>query len=219
MNAPNALAATSRERRMILYGGVAVAIIVLLRVMPSMVSWHRREKLQARNARSALANARAAIASHEAVAARIVEKRGALVIASSQLVRGHTPAESEGIMGALVSDAAEGRVTLLTAEPRVDSAAVGRLARLHLLVTAEGNALGLAHFLWNLERGPTLVVVRELTIGRSAPLVQGGGDEILRIELLVEALSTTLPRQVDAGAFSAGERTFNVPSEREVPEA
>lgn len=106
------------------------------------------------------------------------------------LLDGDTPAAAAATLAGLVSGAASGaQVRMGAIQLRIDTTARGAFVRVGVRADATGDVEGITGMLATLERGPEVLVFRELAITQPEP---GAGDdrpEALRVELVVEGLA------------------------------
>ena len=178
---------TERDRRaVILGGGVVLAALLLLRVLP----WTVRSALAAeaglRERAALLARAQADLADAPVLRDSAVELGQALVGLAPKILSGNTVAEAVSDLSGRVNLAASGhQAKLERVDPVADSAVAGRLHRATLRAAFECDVRGLAGVLQALEFGKTALSVRELRVTAIDAGSLDKNPEMLRVELTV----------------------------------
>jgi len=180
----------SRDRRALVTGAVAIAVMVtLVRAVPAVMDWNRDAREAALEERSALAKAEAMLARSGAVRESTIT-RGRRVIGLAPLLLGGETPNSAGasLAGALSGAAARAGVHLGVVQLRGDTLARDVFTRIGAHADATGDIRGVSAFLALLESGPPLLAVRSYSVTQPEP---GAGDdrmETLRVEIDVEGL-------------------------------
>jgi hypothetical protein len=90
----------------------------------------------------------------------------------------------------MVSSAASAAgVRLDAVQTRADTTRAGSFTPVVVRASAVGDVRGVSRLIATLERGPTLIVLRELSISQSDPAASSERVEALRVELVAEALT------------------------------
>ena len=184
---------SARDRKVLLFGaGICATLIVATRGVPAALRWSAEER--ANGAQLVIEEARA----RESVARSrdtrdSLKARGARYYALGQsLLEGESVAGGGGSLASLLSDAAgEANVRLGSVQVRADTAGAGAFTTIGVRATATGDLRGIAALLRTLERGPTLLAVRELSITQPEPAAGDDRPEALQVQLLVEGLMLT----------------------------
>ncbi len=184
------LALTRRERRALLASGSFIAAIVLAgRGVPAWRHWIEEARAEAIEASNELARAEASVRREPAAAESLAVRERRFVGLAPAILSGRTPAAAGATLAALLSGAASAAGMRLDAvEVRADSAARGAFAKVAVRGSATGDVKGLAMLLTALERGPTLLAVREIAVAQPEPAAAADRMETLRVDLLVEGL-------------------------------
>jgi len=178
---------TARDRRALLIGGgVVLAAVVLLRVLP----WTVRSALAAeaglRQRAALLARARADLAEASGLRDSAVQLGQALVGLAPKILSGNSVAEAVADLSGRVNMAASNhQAKLERVDPVADSGVAGRLHRATLRAAFECDIRGLVGILQTLAFGKAALAVREL---RVTAVDAGSADkspEVLRVELTV----------------------------------
>lgn len=181
---------TRRDRRVLAAGLVViVALIAAGRGLPSLRRW----QLQTRDSAAALvqeaAHTREIVARARPTRDSLSARRQRFLALAPLLLRGETPAMGSATLASLVATAASAAsVRLGPVQVRSDTAARGVFSRVGARAEVTGDVRGVGAFLGILERGPTLVAVRELAISQLEPGAPPDRAEVLRVQLAVEAL-------------------------------
>jgi type II secretion system (T2SS) protein M len=178
---------TERDRRaLILGGGVLLASVLLLRVLP----WTVRSALGAeaglQQRAALLARARADLADAAVLRDSAVRLSQALVGLAPKILSGNSATEAVADLSGRVNLVASGHMAKLErVHPMVDSTVAGRLHRATLRAAFECDVRGLAGVLEALEFGQAALSLREL---RVTAVDAGSADrlpEVLRVEMTV----------------------------------
>ena len=178
---------TATDRRaVILGGGVVLAALLLLRVLP----WTVRSALAAeaglRERAALLARARADLADAAVLRDSAVELGQALVGLAPKILSGNTVAEAVSDLSGRVNLAASGhQAKLERVDPMADSTVAGRLHRATLRAAFACDVRGLAGVLQALEFGKTALSVRELRVTAIDAGFLDKNPEMLRVEMTV----------------------------------
>lgn len=186
------LSLSSRDRRTLTFGAVAVFGVLLLgRGVPAYRAWDRNVRASAVAVTTELARVRAAQRMLPVLRDSAAERTGRIAALSPLLVGGHTVSSaSASLAGVLTGAAARSGVELGSVQflpPDTASNRFFSLVRIH--ADATGDLTGLMGMLRILEQGTELLVVSNLAI--TQPDVGGPPDrsEALRMQLDVEALA------------------------------
>jgi hypothetical protein len=165
------------------------AIISVSRSLPAWLAWQREARASAAEVQTELAHARAGAAARKAVHDSLAARGQRLLALAPALLSGDSPASAAATLAALVSGAAaQANVRLGAVQVRPDSVALGAFTRVAVRASATGDVTGVTQMLLSLERGPTLLAVRELSITQPEPTAPADRAEALRLEFLVEGL-------------------------------
>jgi hypothetical protein len=196
------LAMSDRDRRTLLLGALVVgALVAGVRGVPAVRGWQESARAASAEMQDAVARAEGALA-HLAPALDSLEARRERFIALAPgVVDGDTRAAAGAALASRLSGAAAGAgVRMGAVQVRPDTVSTGTFTRIVARADATGDLPALARLLADLERGPELLAIREISINQ--PEAGGPADrpEALRMELAVEALAL-----VRAPAPAAGE--------------
>ena len=187
------LSLSPRDRRTLLLGALGIATILLCtRVAPRTLRW--RHDVAERSTTVIADAARAAVAARmlpvlrDSLVARLVRRAE---LDSAELEAPSRPAAAAAL-AELVSDAAEetqvqlGSVRL---ESVADSGSHVNPVKVGIRASLTADLADLAQFLAAVERGPRLLAIRELSIAQPDMALPSDRSEVLRVELLIEALA------------------------------
>lgn len=182
-----------RDRRVLIAGiAVVVSLLVAVRGLPALQRWQLESHESARALSQELASVRATVArmrlTHDSLAAR--QQR--FIALAPLLLRGESPATGGAMLASVISTAATAAsVRLGPVQVRADTTSRGAFSRVGVRAEITGDVRGVLAFLSILERGPTLIAVRELTISQVEPAAATDRAEALHVALLVDALMLT----------------------------
>lgn len=186
---------SARDRKTLAAGALAVVTIVgVARAVP-----HARRLVEEAREGASAAHREAMAALGSVAGARSVsdslQARNARFLAlAPQLVAGDTPALATAELAGMISAAAAGsNVRIGALQLRSDSAGHGTFRRVTVRASLTGDIRGLAALLAALERGPTLLSVRELAITQPEPAAGDDRPESLRAEVVVDGLALSAP--------------------------
>ncbi|HVH66651.1 MAG TPA: type II secretion system protein GspM [Gemmatimonadales bacterium] len=178
---------TERDRRaLLLGGGVVLASVVVLRVLP----WSVRSALAAesglRERATLLARARVDLIDASVLRDSAVQLGQALVGLAPKILSGTSAAEAVADLSGRVNLAASGhQAKLERVDPVLDSVARGRLHRATLRAAFECDVRGLVGVLQALEFGKAALSVRELHVTAMYASSPDRAPEVLRVEMTV----------------------------------
>lgn len=186
----------SRDRRALVAGAVVVLLLVAFaRGLPALRRW----QADVRDSSAALvqeaARARMMVARGRTTRDSLAARQQRFIALAPLLLRGETPAMGSATLAALISTAATAAsVRLGPVQVRAaDTATRGVFSRVGVRADITGDVRGVSAFLSTLERGPTLVAVRELTIAQLEPAAAADRAEALHVTVAVEALMVRRP--------------------------
>ncbi len=199
---------SNRDRRTLMFGATAIAALVLLtKGMPAWHAWQRDAEAGAIELAADAARSEAAIAAYPLLHDSLRLRSARLVSLDSSIVTGTDPASAAASLATMVSDAAaDAGVKLGAVQPRVDSephslgASHAPPHQVFAHVSVRGDALGdvvaLTQFLADLEHGPVLLAVRELSITQPEPAAPSSRMETLHADFTVVGLARTAELKV-----------------------
>jgi hypothetical protein len=190
-----------RDRRTLKIGAVIIATLALLaKGVPAWSAWQQDAKADATEMAADAALSDAAIAVYSAQRDSLHGRAARLRSLDSAIVSGADPASAAASLTTIVSDAAsDAGVKLGAVQPRVDSEphslGTKRMASHQVFthVSAHGDVLGdvvaLTQFIADLEHGPVLLAVRDLSITQPEPAAPTSRMETLHADFTVVGLS------------------------------
>jgi len=190
-------ALTAREHRVLVAGAVAICLMVgTTKGLPAWRRWHAQTAASAEESTAALARASAAVAGRRVLRDTLRSRRDRLVALAPMLLAGDSPAAAAASLAGVLSDAAaDAGVQLGAVQLRTDTAHAGVFTRVSVRANATGDVRGITELLQVVERGPTLLKVRELAITQPEPAAGADRPEALRLEIVVEGLVQTPPSE------------------------
>lgn len=187
---------SSRDRRVLMIGvATCLTLVAGTRGVPALVSWTRAARENAAQLRAEVARASSGVASGDATRDSAAARNARYLALAPRLLAGETTAGAGGSLASLVTGAAaEANVRLGSVQIRADTAQGGTFTAVTLRADLTGDISGLTSMLAALERGQTLLAVRELSITQPEPAAGDDRPEVLRADILVESLMVT-PRR------------------------
>ena len=184
---------STREKRALALGGACiVTMFAAARVIPALLAWKRDLRSEAAEGRSSLADARAILGAERAARDSTVLEGQRVIALAPLLLSGDTPASASATLAGIIAGAAAAsNVQLGALELRSDSSAPFAFTRVVVKGSANGDIHGLARMLQQLEQGPALLSVEEMSI--TQPELNAAPDhmEVLHMELVVAGLMLT----------------------------
>ena len=180
----------SHDRTVLTAGVLAiVALLVVGRGLPVWRDWQSASRDSAAVVAQELARTRATIAHARVTRDSLAARQRRYLALAPMLLRGETPAMGSATLASVVSSAATAAsVRLGPVQVRSDTTARGAFRRVGVRAEVTGDVRGVGTFLSILERGPTLLAVRELAIAQLEPAAAPDRAEALHVQLSVEAL-------------------------------
>jgi Type II secretion system (T2SS), protein M subtype b len=187
------LALSTRDRRTLL-GGLSVigALVVLARGVPAWRGWVRDVKAAAEEQSQAAADADALIAQARAERDTLARRNARYLALAPALVAGNTFAEASATLASFVSGAASGAGVKLGAvqlRPVADTVARRAFVRVGVHADVIGDIEGITALLATLERGPTRLRVRGITVTQADAAAPSDRVEALHADFTVEGLA------------------------------
>ncbi|MGQ0646692.1 MAG: GspMb/PilO family protein [Gemmatimonadaceae bacterium] len=188
----------ARDRRALLLGLLVIGgLWAALRGVPWLAAWRAREIDRAVALRAQAS--RAAV-----VLAQVARPAGTLAASAgfdALVFQARTLAEASSELAALITEHAEAMgVQLSVLEPRVDSAQNSPLSRVRVRCEGQSDIAGVAGLLALIESEERVLRVPRLAVVASNPQDEDTVPELLRIEIVVEAMVLVTTRVVPANA-------------------
>jgi hypothetical protein len=205
---------SARDRRALIAGVVAIgSLITLSRGLPAWRAWRQAVHEEAIASATDIARARSLLGVSGAIGDSLAARNDRFLALAPALLGGESPAAAGATLAGIVSGAAAtSGVRLGAIQIRPDTASSETFTRVSVRADATGDITGVMKMLTAIERGPTLLAVRSLSIDQSAPAATSDRMEALRVSLVVEGLMLT-PRAVESPANSSSPRA-DTPSSR-----
>jgi hypothetical protein len=184
---------SARERRALALGGACiVTMFAAARGVPALLSWKRDLRSEAAERRSSVADARAIIGVEQGVRDSTALEGQRVIALAPLLLSGDTPASASATLAGIISGAAAvSNVQLGALELRSDSSAQLAFTRVVVKGSANGDIHGLTRMLRQLEAGPPLLSVEEMSITQAELNAAPEHMEVLHMELVVAGLMLT----------------------------
>jgi len=173
----------SRDRRAIVIGATAIlGAVFAFRVAPSAIRGVGRLHSRVEQEAQLASTARSVLATASLVRDSLGPVLNDIVALAPRLVDGHTAAEAQSSLSALVSLAATRHaLKVVRLDPGVDSA-VGVFIRVTVHGEMEGDVAGIAALLKAIETGERLLSVTALAVSAPDIHTNRNGPEVLHIE-------------------------------------
>lgn len=184
---------SAREKRAVVLGGTCIlTLFAAVRGVPALLAWKRDLHSEAEEGRSALAEARAILMHEQGVRDSSVLEGQRVIALAPLLLSGDTPASASATLEGIISGAAAtSNVQLGALELRSDSASRSAFTRVVVKGSANSDIQGLAQMLQQLERGPALLSVEEMSITQPELSAPSDHMEVLHMEIVVGGLMLT----------------------------
>jgi hypothetical protein len=179
-----------RDRRALSIGaGTILGLVVLGRGLPALLSWERKEATRAQAQGAELARVRVEIARAPMVQDS-ARAHGARIVALAPLILGgDSPATASATLAGIISGAAaRANVRVGALQLHADTASKSTFVRVGVRGEVTGDIAGVTAMLASLERGPTMLAIRELSITQPELAAASDQMESLHVELVVEGL-------------------------------
>lgn len=204
----------TKDRRALGAGVLVIGSMLLVgRGVPAWRQWERSQRLAAQESSERLRRAQSSIRAHPS----IITMRGELAARLDSLSSTHLHAPSVTIacaaLAAMMSDLGDEsaiRVTSISVRP--DTVTKAAFTRIAVRVSATGDVEGLADYLRSVESSGQMLAVRELSVAQTDPTAPDSRAELLRFELLVEALARIAPTERAAPTARARGTSSSAPS-------
>jgi hypothetical protein len=184
---------SAREKRALAFGGACiVTMFAAVRGVPALLGWKRDLHSEAAESSSALAEARAILVGERDVRDSAVLDGQRVIALAPLLLSGDTPASASATLEGIISGAAAtSNVQLGALELRSDSASRSAFTRVVAKGSANGDIRGLTQMLQQLEQGPALLSVEEMSITQPELSAPPDHMEVLHMEIVVGGLMLT----------------------------
>jgi hypothetical protein len=181
----------NREQRvLVIGGGIVLALVVLGRGIPTVLRWHEDSRSTVSDLRGQVARATQLVGRATAIRDSTTVRGRRLIAIAPLLLDGTTSSAATATLASLVSGAAaKANLRLGSLQLAVDSSHHDTFARVSVRGKATGDIRGVSSLLTQLERGPTLLAVRELSIFQSDPASPSDQVETLQVEFVIEGMS------------------------------
>lgn len=171
--------------------GTATCLLLIggTRGVPALVHWTRETRVNADDLSAEASRAASSVNGEAAMRDSLASARSAYLALVPRFLEGETTAGAGSALASLVSIAAStANVRMGSAQIHADTTTTGAFTLIRVRADVTGDIRGLATMLANLERGRTLLAVRELSISQSDPAAGDDHPEVLRANLVVESL-------------------------------
>jgi len=183
-------ALSSRDRRLLTVGLLTCCtLVVAARGVPALLHWTGAARDNATQLGAEAARAQSSVGAARQTRDSLAVREARYTAIKPRLLDGETAAGAGGALASLLSTAAAAaNVRLGSVQIRTDTAHADAFLAIRVHADLVGDINGLTTMLAALERGQTLLAVRELSI--TQPDLAAGDDraESLRAELTVESL-------------------------------
>lgn len=181
---------SARDRQTLAWGGLALALILLVgRGLPAWRAWRDRARTAAAREAAALARATALVGARRSMTDSLRSRTDRRRALEAELLSGESPARAGAALAALVAGAADSAGLSLGALDVHPDSLPEALPCIRVSGSAAGDVAGIARFLALLEGGRPRVSVRALSLEQPDVGAADGQPEALRLEFTVEALA------------------------------
>ncbi|PYP60080.1 MAG: hypothetical protein DMD40_01980 [Gemmatimonadetes bacterium] len=181
----------TRDRRALTVGVVTIGALILgFRGVPAWLRWRMDVRASAAEAIAQERRVHAVVAGFSQSLDSLGARAGRFRSMGPAFLTGATPAEAAATLAALVGEIARSSLVRIDAlELHVDSATAGYdMPRVRLDAQATADVAGLAALVRNLEKGPTLLAVRRLSVRPQSVESPANQVEALAIQFNLEGL-------------------------------
>ena len=194
---------SARDRRALLIGVISIgSLVTVSRGLPAWRTWRQSVHEEATASATDLARARSLLAMSTTIGDSLAVRNDRFLAMAPALLDGASSAAAGATLAGLVSGAAAtAGVRFGAVQIRSDTASSETFTRISVRADAAGDISGVTKMLATLERGPTLLAIRSLSMDQSEPAAGSDRMETLRISIVVEGLMLT-PRPVASSAAS-----------------
>jgi hypothetical protein len=183
----------ARDRRVLVLGAGAIAVMIAgVRGVPALRAWSTASVASAREVVSEADKAERSVRGGEGLRDSMRVRGARFLALAPALLDGSSSAAASATLASLISGAAATADAKLGAvHVRLDTARVSRsaFARVSARADLTADVRGLSRFLLALERGPTLLAIRELSVTQPEPGAGSDRPEMLRVDVVVEGLA------------------------------
>jgi hypothetical protein len=180
-----------RDRRALFIGLTAIAgLLLAFRGIPAWLRWRAETRAVAAAAIEQQQRRDAIVAGFAKSLDSLEARTDRLEKLGDAFVMGSTPAEAASTLAGIVAELARGSLVRLDAiEMKVDTSDRRRLPRISVEAQATADISGLSALLHRIERGPTLLAVRRLSVRAQAIEAAANQPETLALRFTVEGLA------------------------------
>jgi hypothetical protein len=195
------LGLSQRDRRTLALGSVCVAsLFTVARGMPALRDWENGHLAAAQTAAQQAATVRAGLRLLPALRDSVRARKHRLTAIDSVLPSGESPSAIAAVVASTLESIADDNAFKITAmQLHADTVPTAGLTRVQVRVTGITDVTGLAGFLHEVERGDTLLTVREMSVSQSEPSAGSAKPEMLRVDLLVAGIGVIKTPSVTGG--------------------
>jgi hypothetical protein len=182
-----------RDRRALAVGVISIgSLVTLSRGLPAWRGWQQAAQEDVTAATTDLARAHSLLSMSSAIDDSLAARNDRFLALAPALLGGESPAAAGATLAGLVSGAAAtSGVRLGAVQIRPDTVSSDTFTRISVRADATGDISGVTKMLTTLERGPTLLAIRALSIDQSEPAATSDRMEALRVTIVVEGLMLT----------------------------
>jgi Type II secretion system (T2SS), protein M subtype b len=184
------LGLSPRDRRTLTRGAVVVIpLLTMGRGMPALIDWQRGRARDAADVARVAAQARLSSRLLPTLRDTLNARRARLASLDSLLLTAPSAAAAAAVLASTLGELADSAaMRVASMQLRADSAVAGALTVVGVRLAGIGDVAGLAGFLRAVEGGDAPFVVRELSVMQPDPGAADAKPEVLRIDVLIEAL-------------------------------
>lgn len=190
---------SARDRKVLTIGvAVCTLLVVSTRGVPALARWTRTARANAEELSAEAARATKSVAGGATIRDSLASARARYLGLGPRFLEGETTAGAGSALASIVSTAAAAaNVRMGSAQIHADTGKAGAFSRVSVRANLTGDIRGIVTMLAALERGQTLLAVRELSITQPDPAAGDDRAEVLRADLVVESLARN-PRRASS---------------------
>ncbi|HET7586184.1 MAG TPA: GspMb/PilO family protein [Gemmatimonadaceae bacterium] len=184
------LTLSPRDRRALGTGGALIILLIgAAHGVPRLVLWSRAVQLERQSMTARYARAEAMVHEIPTIRSQLRARSAELLALAPQLLGGRSASSAAATLAGLVSGSANSAgMSVGAIDVGIDSAETDAFVPVRARAQLTGDVRGIARLLQQLESGPILLRVRELTITQTDPGAGADRPEELHIELVVDGL-------------------------------
>lgn len=183
------MALSQRDRRTLVLGTSLIVTMLVARALPMIRAWESQQIAEADAAAQDLRRLADGVRVLPAIRDSVRARQLRVSRLDSSGLSGESPAAIAAALSSNLEETADDNsLKVTTLQLQADSGTTLGLARVQVRLTGVTDVAGLAGFLRDVESGPALLVVRDLSVSQPEPAASDSKPEALRIDVLVAGL-------------------------------